>query len=413
MISTKKDARIIINALKNGGIPKNYLEELVVGREKEINEFKRNLKNLEYDTGGFKIILDNYGTGKTFLVNLLKEVSLKKDYVVSYFPVDRSFRFNKLDDLYYYIMHNLYIKNYENNASFSNIFDIWISNLKKAPDKMQATNEINYVIKEMKKYNDTFARALLSYIRYKINDDEKMIDVVTSWLSGEKNIPFKMKKKFNVKGSIDKSNVFDFLKGFSKLTDLLGYKGLVVIVDEIDLILNERVDIRKDAYNNIKHIIDLCASGDLNKTFFVLTGSKKIVENEKKGFRSNEALSQRLGQAIDSYSSEINDIRQPIIELSNINMKTLEKLTNKIVKIYKLAFDVKLKISNISLRNWVLYTYQKNGKDVKKLKIREFITRLLQILDTIEQNPNNHIYDKNLKMSYNGKKLIFTNQLIN
>ncbi len=411
MIINNVDARIIINALKNGGVPKNYIEDIIISRDLEVDEFKRNLDNLNMGIGSVKVILGNYGTGKTFLINAFKEIALRDDFVVSFLQIDRVFRMNKLDDFYYYIMHNLFVKNKEGLASFDNIFDIWIDNLKNAPDKMQSTNEINKVIKIMQKYNETFARALLNYIRSKIKNDIEMVAVISEWLSGEKNIPYDIKTKFNVIGFVNKSNTLDFLKAFSKLVDLLGYNGLVIVIDEIDLLINERSDIRKNAYENLKYLIDLTVSGDLVNTMFLLSGTEEIVNNEEKGFRSNLALSQRLGNAIDSYKSGLVDIRQPIVMLKDIEIKDYISITEKVVMIYKKAFNTEIKITDESLKNWVLYTYHKDKVDINKLKIREFITRLITILDTIDQNPDNFVYNSNLDFKMNGDRPIFKNIL--
>jgi hypothetical protein len=412
LIINNIDARIIINALKNGGVPKNYIEDIIIGRDLEISEFKRNLQDLNYGIGSIKIILGNYGTGKTFLVNSLKNIALREDFVVSFLQIDRVFRMNKLDDLYYYIMHNLFVKSKDGLSSFDNIFDIWIDNLKNSPDKIQSTNEINKVIKTMQKYNDTFARALLSYIRSKIKNEIEMVDAISAWLSGEKNIPYEVKTKFNVIGSVNKSNTLDFLKAFSKLVDLLGYNGLIIMIDEIDSLINERSDIRKNAYENLKYLIDLTVSGDLAKTMFLVSGTEEIINNKEKGFRSNLALSQRLGNAIDSYKTGLTDMRQPIIMLKDIKLKDYIIITDKIVEIYKKAFNVDIKITNESLKNWVLYTYHKERVDIGKLKTREFITRLITILDTIDQNPDNFIYSSNLEFRMNGERPIFKNVLV-
>lgn len=411
MIINNVDARIIINALKNGGVPKNYIEDIIISRDVEVDEFKRNLDNLNMGIGSVKVILGNYGTGKTFLINAFKEIALRDDFVVSFLQIDRVFRMNKLDDFYYYIMHNLFVKSKEGLASFDNIFDIWIDNLKNSPDKMQSTNEINKVIKIMQKYNETFARALLNYIRSKIKNDNEMVAVISEWLSGEKNIPYDIKTKFNVIGFVNKSNTLDFLKAFSKLVNLLGYNGLVIVIDEIDLLINERSDIRKNAYENLKYLIDLTVSGDLVNTMFLLSGTEEIVNNEEKGFRSNIALSQRLGNAIDSYKSGLVDIRQPIVMLKDIELKDYISITEKIVVIYKKAFNTEIKITDESLKNWVLYTYHKDKIDINKLKIREFITRLITILDTIDQNPDNFVYNSNLDFKMNGDRPIFKNIL--
>lgn len=406
-----KDAKVIINALKNGGIPKKYIDEVMIGRDKEVKEFERNLEQLKIGSGTLKFILGSYGTGKSFLVHELKKIALEDDFVVAMMQIDRVFRMNKLDDLYYYVMHHLYVKNTTGLATFDDIFEIWIDNLKNAPDKVQSTQEINQVIKEIQKYNDTFARALLNYIRSKIKNDEELTRAISSWLSGEQNIPYEIKKKFNVIGSVDKSNMFDFFKAFSKLTELLGYNGLILIIDEIDLITNERSDIRTNAYENMKHLIDLTVSGDLVKTMFLFTGAESIVADEEKGILSNEALAQRLGISHNTYDDGFKNIRESIIYLDSISPDHYLELTHRIFRLYKKAYSIPWHVELESIKNWVLYTYNKEEKDINNLKTREFIIRLIKILETIEQAPKKHIYLTGLNLTYNNEQPIFKNIL--
>src|SRR6056297_3051419 len=321
-----KDAKLIINALKNGGIPKKYIDEVMIGRVEEVKELKRNLEHLKMGSGNIKLILGSYGTGKSFLVHEFKKIALANDFVVAMMQIDRVFRMNKLDDLYYYVMHHLYVKNTNGLATFDDIFKIWIDNLNNGPDKIKLTR----VIKVIQKYNDTFARALLNYIRSKIKNDEELTRAISSWLSGEQNIPYETKKKFNVIGSVDKSNMFDFFKAFSKLSELLGYSGFVIIIDEIDLITNERSDIRVNAYENMKHLIDLTVSGDLVKTMFLFTGAEAIIADEEKGILSNEALSQRLGISSNTYDDGFDNIRESIIHLNSIDPRHYLELTRRI-----------------------------------------------------------------------------------
>lgn len=408
---TKKEAKFVINALKNGGIPSNYLGKIIISRENELKEIKRCLLNTKEGIGSFKIVMGKYGSGKTFLNHLVMETALRNDYIVSFFQLDRSFRLNKLEDLYYYIMHNLYLETADGEAKFDDIFNLWIENLKSSPDNSQALKEVNFVIEEMKKYNETFARALLSYIRSKIKSDRLMTETISSWLSGEQHVPYELKKKFGVIGHVTKKNVFDFLKAFSRLVELLGYNGLVIIIDELDLLLNERKDIRKDAYNNLKHLIDLVVSGKLSKTMFFLAGGDVLLSDNEKGLRSCKALSQRLGKAIDQYDSSMTDFRQPIVKLTNISLEQYKKITDKIVLIYKKAFKINLNLTNESIKNWVLYSYKQEKRNIRQLEIREFITRLIEILDIIQQNPENYIYRNNLVLSFKNGKPIFKNML--
>ena len=67
---TEKEAKIIINAYKNGVVSSKQVKSICVGREEELLEFQRCLDNTSDGIGTVKWVLGKYGTGKTFLFHL-------------------------------------------------------------------------------------------------------------------------------------------------------------------------------------------------------------------------------------------------------------------------------------------------------------------------------------------------------
>jgi len=243
---TKQRARHIINALKNGVVPDYDLELLCVGRDKQVQEFKRCFEVISEGSGTVKFINGEYGSGKSFFLNVIKQTAIKNNFIVSKIQVDRGFRFNNIEHLYYHVMHNLTLNiTGKSVTSFEGIFDLWISKLQETTDRSKAVAEINQVIESLNRYNMSFARAFLAYIKARIEKDRELSYTIVSWLMGEKNIPAGLKSKFDIVGSIDRLNTIDFLKAFTELVRLMGYNGLIILIDELELIMSERVDIRK------------------------------------------------------------------------------------------------------------------------------------------------------------------------
>ncbi len=391
------DKRKWIHAYKNGVAPSHVPPRLCVGRHHEVEAIRAGLAATKTGSGSVRWICGAYGTGKTFLLNVLRDVALEEDFVVATLRVDRSFRLNNLEQLYYQIMHNLHVKTVQDRkCSFDDLFNIWIENLQNSPMKSQASAEISKVINELNHYHNAFSRAFLSYIRARIGEDRSASDVIGAWLSGEKNIPAHVKKQFDMIGQVDRVNMLDFMRAFSRLVVLLGYSGLAIFVDEMDVMLTERKDIRMSGYTNIRELIDMTATGELENTFFVMSATPDVLTDEERGFPTYQALSQRLGQAMDPGRSSMGDLKQPVLHLKPLGIDAFGDFTHAFVEEYRQAFPLQLRITPESLKNWVLLTYHKEGVDLTTLTIRSFSTKLLEILDIIQQNPDNNIFRSEL-----------------
>ncbi len=367
------DASKIINALRNGVPPVGLTDHLIFGRQRELDEFNRCFSALKNGESIVKIITGEYGAGKSHLVNAVKSLALKEDYIIASFQVNDGFRLNKIDDLYYAIMHNLYMKDaHSEKTSFNEIFDLWIENLQTAPFPNRKRVEINAVCQELSKYNMNFARAFLMFMRGRIQRNQEMQNVTTAWLTGEKNIPYELKQKYDLVGHVDKTNTLDFLKAFSKLINLLGYNGLIIFIDELDQVISDRRDHRALAYNNLKHLIDLTTSGEMTHSMFVFSGTPDLLTDSEKGFMSLESLAQRLNLPLD-YTQL--DQRQTLIHLDRLSEEALLSLTNKLLELYKIQKEPTNELPSPQLLM--------DQIDVSTLKTtRSFITKAIQYLDT-------------------------------
>ena len=181
-----------------------------------------------------------------------------------------------------------------------------------------------------------FARAFLSFMRGRIQRNQEMMSVACAWLTGERHIPVELKQKYELVGAVDKTNTIDFLKAFIKLITLLDYSGLVVFIDEVDLILNDRSDIRQTAYNNFKHLVDLATSGEMSNVMFVFSGNETLITDEQKGILSNTPLSQRLNLTQDCV--DLNQKHQTVIHVNPLDSDALIRLTDKILKLYRQCY---------------------------------------------------------------------------
>lgn len=373
---TNEEALKLINTLRSGTSPVYHANDLMTGREPEIEDLRLSMQLLSKGAGSVKIISGEYGVGKSFLVNAFKEIALNEDFIISSFQINNGFRLNKIDDLYYAIMHNLYLKTRPTSkVSFDDIFDIWVDNLQNAPYSDRKRYEVNTVCQELSKFNMNFARAFLSFMRGRIQRNQEMMNVSCSWLTGERNIPYELKQKYDLVGAVDKTNTLDFLKAFIKLITLLDYKGLIVFIDEIDLVINDRIDIRQSAYNNLKHLIDLSTSGGMNNVMFVFSGTQEILTDQEKGFLSNTALSQRLNINRDHPLENKGNL----LVLKPLDSVALLSLTHKIIKLYQQNVILPADIDDHEIFKIIIHKLKADH-----MVTRHYITALIAYLDEIK-----------------------------
>lgn len=78
-------ARQMIEAFRLGIVPHEHVEEFTFGRDKEIEHIK---KWLNRQNEGSQIVIGNYGTGKTHLLEYIYSIALKNNWAVSLVELD-------------------------------------------------------------------------------------------------------------------------------------------------------------------------------------------------------------------------------------------------------------------------------------------------------------------------------------
>lgn len=373
---TNEDAQKLIHTLRSGTPPTYQSDAFICGRERELDTYHDCLRRLEKGHGIVKMVIGNYGVGKSLLISAFKQIALNEDFIVSSFQTNNGFRLNKIEDLYYAIMHNLSLKDKRySKSSFEDIFNLWVENLQSAPYLDRKRYEINTVCTELSKFNMNFARAFLVFMRGRIQKNQEMINVSSAWLTGEHNIPYELKSKYGLSGGIGKTDTLDFLKAFVKLITLLDYKGLVIFIDEVDLVLGDRSDYRQNAYNNLKYLVDMTATGEMSNIMFVFSGTKEILTNKEKGILSNTPLAQRLNVDTNTDFSDYS-IHQTIMPLNTLQPDELIELTRRIVRIYRQIAPLPDFLDEL-----VLYPQVIKSCEHDAFTTRTYVTKLIERLD--------------------------------
>lgn len=383
----------IINALKNGNIPNDSVMQFCVGRDNQINEFKNLLDYVEMGNASTKFLNGEFGSGKSFFLKVIEELAYDNNYVVSRITIGDNLPFHKIDMVYKEIAKSLKCKT---GTSLNHIIDRWIIRLKiEAEDEIDDEDEIDSMkilveerleedLLDTRDCSNPFATAVEKYYYASEEGDKQTANYAQSWLRGDSNIPFQEKRKFGVKGGVNKENAFHFLTALSTFIKSVGYNGLVILVDEAEFIMKTPQQKSRDsAYNYIRDIFDGCSNGTFTNLLFVFAGTYQFFEDDQKGVRSYEALYSRIQSAINS---EYENVRTPIVNLTGFNASDAKKLAIIILNIHKDTYKWDTNIIENNLDLYIEKHVENSGLTGGLIVPRDFIREFVEILDTVEQN---------------------------
>lgn len=78
----KRIAKALIDSLKAGVVPRIGLENVLVGRSAEINALLDDIETVKEGGASFRFIVGNYGSGKSFMLQIMKNYAMDKGFVI-------------------------------------------------------------------------------------------------------------------------------------------------------------------------------------------------------------------------------------------------------------------------------------------------------------------------------------------
>lgn len=400
----QSDALLLLNAYRLGAVPQ-HIQGATVIRPELFTAQERLIEGLEGGIPQVLMIEGPYGAGKTHALKDMQSALTLSGFVVSTITLEPHHNILRPDLLYYHIMHHLRLQN--KPASFEDLFGIWIDNLKNAPTKLVAANEIKWVTAEMSRHHEAFANGFTHYIRASLRADEQQANRIAAWLKGDTTISPSLYREIGIRGGVDRTKAFDFLKAFAKLIQLIGYSGLVIAIDELDLLLKMRSDQREKAYGTLRQLIDEQIGGSFGALGLILCGTPDVFLDEELGIKSYSPLAQRLGLETSSYS-----IKEPFISLKNNSVQVIYQLSQHLHSTYLVAYGSLVLPNPKDITHLILMDFKKNGLKFTDITWRNYIQHYLGFLDDVRKRPHQRL----LKMTMHFKLLEdgtmhFTNKL--
>ncbi len=277
-------ARQIIDNIKSGTTPLDTARYIDVGRERWYRGMKYYFDGAA-DSSASKVrfIRGRYGDGKTHLMDMAQYLALQRGFVVSYASAEDT-RLDKIEEVYQRIVKNLRTANSRGGINY--LLNTWkkhVEHPEKESDRLRAVEELDI----------NFRIAVESYL---FEDDPTRQDEIIQWLMGE---PLKL-PEYSIKRTLRAANSRDMLRSLSIFIRLIGYPGLLILLDELDRIQNQRDRVRQNCYQVLRELIDNAdGQGGMRGTLVYCAAPSEMFTSDR-GFREYDALNSRLEPALQA-----------------------------------------------------------------------------------------------------------------
>ncbi|MCY3411221.1 MAG: DUF2791 family P-loop domain-containing protein [Candidatus Heimdallarchaeota archaeon] len=343
-----------------------------------LNFVKQVCEDLSYDLedrSTIKFVYGQYGSGKSHLLKLFREILLEENYVVCLIEV-------KNEDPTFSSHENLA----RNVLTLSEIKDNPILGFPSIIRLVDPDGEktINFSSKFLyENINHDFVSFAQACVK---SDSKDTVEAINRWMHGNGKLN-DLKEVLGVNNIITKKNGASIITTYATWLQEIGNAGLVILIDEAEKLSSSFTKKKAiDAYGNLKSIIN--SLDRFPGIFFLFAttpdffGESENLDKVVHSVQIDKALATRIGKI--PLTKPI--IRQPVwnIEKMILEEDSEKQVFENIIEIYEISYRVEIENKKFILDE--VYNKKKNNSS-----FREKIKFLIELMDK-QIDPN---YDSN------------------
>ncbi len=388
-----KDRDAIIQSLRAGVVPRAGQHLIQVGRTREIETLVGDIDRIADGGSSFRLVIGEYGAGKTFFLNLIRSVAMEKKLVVTSADLNPDRRLHSSSgqarSLYAELMRNLSTRTRPDGNALSGIVEKFISTAKAEASSSEQSTEtvirqkLDYLTELVNGYD--FADVIAAYWRGFNEHNEQLKNDAIRWLRGEFSTKTDAKQALGVRSIIDDAAVYDQLKLMARFVRLAGFSGLLVNLDElVNLYKLSNLQARSSNYEQLLRILNDSLQGTAVGLGFVLGGTPEFLLDTRRGLYSYPALMSRLSQN-NFVQGNLVDFSGPVIRLSSLTPEDFYVLLHKIREVYASGDEAKFLLPEEGIKGFMEHCSKRIGNTYFRTP-RTTITSFINLLAILEQN---------------------------
>lgn len=406
----KRISAAIIHSLKGGVVPRIGLPYITVGRDTEINALLHDVDVIADGGASFRFIVGKYGSGKSFLLQTMRNYVMDKNFVVvdADLSPERRLQGAKGQGLATYkeLIQNMSTKTRPEGGALTLILDRWINSVQSEVAAQSGLSfddsalsglverEIYGVIHSLSEmvHGFDFAKLLTMYYRSHMDGDEENKGRVIKWFRGEYATKTEARAELGVNIIITDDDWYEYIKLFALFLRKAGYSGLMILIDELVNIYKIPNSItRQYNYEKILTMYNDTLQGKARYLGIIMCGTPQSIEDTRRGVFSYEALKSRLREGRFSHE-EIKDVLAPVIKLSPLTYEEMLVLIEKLATIHASLFEYAQTLSQNDMIHFIKIEFSRIGANTH-ITPREVIRDFIELLNILYQNPESGAAD--------------------
>lgn len=388
-----KDRDAVIQSLRAGVVPRSGQHLIQVGRAREIETLVADIERIADGGSGFRVVIGEYGAGKTFFLNLVRAVAMEKKLVVASADLNPDRRLHasggQARSLYAELMRNMSTRTKPDGGALGGIVEKFIATAKseaKAAGQSTETvirQKLDHLTELVNGYD--FADVIAAYCRGFEEGSEQLKADAVRWLRGEFSTKTDARQALGVRTLVDDAAVYDQLKLMARFVRLAGFSGLLVSLDElVNLYKLANTQARNANYEQILRILNDSLQGTAVGLGFVLGGTPEFLLDTRRGLYSYPALQSRLAQNTFA-SGGLVDFSGPVVRLSSLTPEDFYVLLQKIRHVNASGDEAKYLLPDQGIYSFMEHCSKRIG-DTYFRTPRTTITAFINLLAVLEQN---------------------------
>ncbi|MCB2181228.1 MAG: ATP-binding protein [Desulfobulbaceae bacterium] len=397
-----KERDAIIQSLRAGVVPRIGQQHVQVGRVREIEALINDINRIIDGGSGIRLIIGDYGSGKSFFLSLVRTVALHKKLVTAHADLDPNRRLHgtggQARSLFAELMRNMSTRTKPEGNALASVVERFVSSAL-GEAKANGTNPGVVIAERLEKLSEMvggydFADVIGAYWRgHDTGNDQLKADAVR-WLRGEFTTKTDARAALGVRTFVDDAGFYDYLKLMARFVKLAGYDGLLVCLDEmVNLYKLSHTQSRNANYEQILRILNDCLQGSTEGLGFLMGGTPEFLTDTRRGLFSYEALQSRLAE--NSFAKNgLVDMSGPVIRLTTLSKEETFVLLQKLRIVVASADSGRELISDQGIQAFMDYCYNKVGAShfaTPRNFAKYFLDLLVILLQHPDQRWENHL----------------------
>ncbi|WAH55853.1 ATP-binding protein [Pseudomonas silvicola] len=389
-----KDRDAVIQSLRAGVVPRLGQHLIQVGRSAELDSLLKDIDRLVDGGSSFRVVIGEYGAGKTFFLNLVRGIAVERKLVTLHADLNPDRRLHasggQARSLYAELVKNMATRTKPDGGALPGIVEKFIAQAKseakaKGVDSEEVIRQYLTELTEMVNGYD-FADVIAAYCRGFEQGNEQLKADAIRWLRGEFTTRTDARAALGVRAIIDDTNVYDQLKLLARFVRLAGYCGLMVCLDElVNLYKLANTQARNSNYEQILRILNDSLQGSSEGLGFVLGGTPEFLMDTRRGLYSYPALQSRLAE--NSFArTGLVDLSGPVIRLNSLTPEDFYVLLQKLRNVYGYGDPQQYLLPDEAIPAFMAHCNQRLGEAYFRTP-RTTITAFINLLAVLEQNP--------------------------